>query len=203
MAEKTKKEEMTPEIRFTGFADAWEQRKLGEFGCATSGIGFPDAEQGGKEGIPFFKVSDMNLPENNRELVVSNNYVTESQITANGWHPITNLPAIFFAKVGAAVYLNRKRLVNRTFLLDNNTMAFSLDTERIEPSFAQSLFEGINLTELTQVGALPSLNAADIESFETMVPLDKKEQYEIGTYFQHLDHLITLHQCVFLSVKTD
>ena len=183
-----------PEIRFAGFTDPWEQRKLGDVGYATSGIGFPDAEQGGKEGIPFFKVSDMNLPENSRELVTSNNYVTESQIAANGWHPIANLPAIFFAKVGAAVYLNRKRLVDTPFLLDNNTMAFSLDTEKISSSFAQSLFEGIDLTALTQVGALPSLNAADIESLETLMPLDMGEQVKIGRYFANLDSLITLHQ---------
>lgn len=167
---------------------------MGDVGYATSGIGFPDAEQGGKEGIPFFKVSDMNLPENSRELVTSNNYVTESQIAANGWHPIANLPAIFFAKVGAAVYLNRKRLVDTPFLLDNNTMAFSLDTEKISSSFAQSLFEGIDLTALTQVGALPSLNAADIESLETLMPLDMGEQVKIGRYFANLDSLITLHQ---------
>ena len=188
------KEGRVPQIRFAGFTDPWEQRKLGDVGYATSGIGFPDAEQGGKEGIPFFKVSDMNLPENSRELVTSNNYVTESQIAANGWHPIANLPAIFFAKVGAAVYLNRKRLVDTPFLLDNNTMAFSLDTEKISSSFAQSLFEGIDLTALTQVGALPSLNAADIESLETLMPLDMGEQVKIGRYFANLDSLITLHQ---------
>ena len=38
----------------------WEQRKLGEIGKAYSGVGFPDNEQGRTEGIPFFKVSDMN-----------------------------------------------------------------------------------------------------------------------------------------------
>ena len=84
---------------------AWEQRKLGELGFAQSGIGFPDAEQGGSEGIPFFKVSDMNTPGNERELVISNNYVTADQIARMSWHPICQVPAIFFAKVGAAVLL--------------------------------------------------------------------------------------------------
>ena len=49
-----------PEIRFPGFTEDWEERKLGELGKTQSGIGFPDAEQGGSEGTPFFKVSDMN-----------------------------------------------------------------------------------------------------------------------------------------------
>ena len=69
-----------PKIRFPGFTEPWEQRKLGEIGFAKSGVGFPDKEQGGKEGIPFFKVSDMNTEGNENELIVSNNYVTEEQI---------------------------------------------------------------------------------------------------------------------------
>ena len=44
--------------------NVWEQRKLGEVGYAKSGQGFPDAEQGGTRGIPFYKVSDMNITGN-------------------------------------------------------------------------------------------------------------------------------------------
>lgn len=70
-----------PKIRFKGFTDDWEQRKLGEVGTARSGVGFPDVEQGGVEGIPFFKVSDMNIEGNENELVIANNYVTTEQIS--------------------------------------------------------------------------------------------------------------------------
>ena len=183
-----------PEIRFAGFTDPWEQRKLGELGFAQSGIGFPDAEQGGSEGIPFFKVSDMNTPGNERELVISNNYVTADQIARLSWHPICQVPAIFFAKVGAAVLLNRKRLVNEPFLLDNNTMAFSMDPNRLDSQFGQSLFERIDLTSLVQVGALPSYNASDVEDMAVSLPDHMDEQRRIGAFFDHLDSLITLHQ---------
>ena len=90
--------EKVPEIRFSGFTDDWEQRKLGDIGKARSGVGFPDAEQGGVTGIPFFKVSDMNLDGNENEMTVANNYVTAEQIAVHRWSPITELPAIFFAK---------------------------------------------------------------------------------------------------------
>jgi len=183
-----------PEIRFSGFTDPWEQRKLGELGFAQSGIGFPDAEQGGSEGIPFFKVSDMNTPGNERELVISNNYVTADQIARMSWHPICQVPAIFFAKVGAAVLLNRKRLVNELFLLDNNTMAFSMDPNRLDSQFGQSLFERIDLTSLVQVGALPSYNASDVEDMTVSLPDHMDEQRQIGRYLARLDSLITLHQ---------
>ena len=187
------KKEQVPVIRFQGFADPWEQRKLGDIGKARSGVGFPDAEQGGVTGIPFFKVSDMNLGGNENEMTVANNYVTAEQIAVHRWSPITELPAIFFAKVGAAVMLNRKRLCRFPFLLDNNTMAYSLSSTKWDADFAKALFGTVDLTSLVQVGALPSYNAGDVESMEIYLP-SLLEQEQIGGFFKQLDNLITLHQ---------
>ena len=103
-------------------------------------MGFPDAEQGGTSGTPFFKVSDMNNDGNENEMNVANNYVTDAQIAARRWSLIEEVPAIFFAKVGAAVMLNRKRLCRFPFLLDNNTMAYSLGKNQWDADFAKALF---------------------------------------------------------------
>ena len=172
---------------------SWEQRKLGEVGKARSGIGFPDSEQGGTIGTPFFKVSDMNIDGNENEMTAANNYVTTAQIVAHKWSPIEELPAIFFAKVGAAVMLNRKRLCRFPFLLDNNTMAYSLDKTKWDADFAKALFETVDLTSLVQIGALPSYNSGDIEAMEILLP-SLSEQSQIGAFFKKIDHLITLHQ---------
>ena len=185
---------LIPQIRFKGFTEAWEQRKLRELGLAQSGIGFPNTEQGGTEGTPFFKVSDMNMPGNEHELVASNNYVTPEQIARMGWHPINQVPAIFFAKVGAAVMLNRKRLINKPFLLDNNTMAFSIDSSSLNTQFGQSLFERIDLTSLIQIGALPSYNSSDVERITVSLPSTMDEQCRIGQCLCNINDLITLHQ---------
>lgn len=182
-----------PKIRFKGFNDDWEQRKLGEIGSASSGVGFPNSEQGGKEGIPFYKVSDMNLEGNEIEMTVSNNYVTKEQIARKKWSPLNDVPAMYFAKVGAAVMLNRKRLCRFPFLFDNNTMAYSLNKEYWDINFAKAEFAKIDLTKLVQVGALPSYNANDVESIKIMIP-SLFEQSKIGNYFDELDRLITLHQ---------
>lgn len=72
-----------PEIRFKGFNDDWEQRKLGDIGYAKSGVGFPDSEQGGQKGIPFFKVSDMNTNGNENELMVANIMLQMSKLQEN------------------------------------------------------------------------------------------------------------------------
>ena len=182
-----------PEIRFKGFTDPWEQRKLGEVGKCQSGIGFPDVEQGGKTGTPFYKVSDMNNYGNEQEMTCANNYVTDEQIVRKNWKPITEVPAVIFAKVGAAIMLNRKRLCRFPFLLDNNTMAYKFG-EKWDTNFGKTLFEKIDLTELVQVGALPSYNATDVENLDIKMPIDINEQKVIGEFFAKLDNLITLHQ---------
>ncbi len=187
-------------VNYLMIANAWEQRKLGEVGKAQSGIGFPDREQGGKDGVPFYKVSDMNNYGNEHEMYSANNYVTEEQCRRNGWTPITEI-SVIFAKVGAAIMLNRKRLVRFSFLLDNNTMAYKFGSDW-NIDFGKTLFERIDLTELVQIGALPSYNATDIESLEISMP-DKPEQYQIGKFFRQLDNLITLHQRGLIKIQGD
>ena len=188
-----KEGETVPEIRFKGFEGPWKKCTLGDVGKARSGIGFPDSEQGGKMGMTFYKVSDMNILGNETEMTNANNYVTEVQIIRNGWSPIEAVPAIIFAKVGAAVMLNRKRLCRAPFLLDNNTMAYSLDESKWDAEFAKALFANVDLTALVQVGALPSYNASDVEGIEiSLAPLT--EQKQIGRYFKELDNQIYLSQ---------
>lgn len=188
-----KEGESVPKLRFKGFTDPWEQRKLGEVGKCQSGIGFPDVEQGGKIGTPFYKVSDMNNYGNEQEMTCANNYVTDEQIVRKNWKPITEVPAVIFAKVGAAIMLNRKRLCRFPFLLDNNTMAYKFG-EKWDTNFGKTLFEKLDLTELVQVGALPSYNATDVENLDIKMPIDINEQKVIGEFFAKLDNLITLHQ---------
>lgn len=185
--------ERVPKRRFPGFEGEWEQMLLGKIGKAQSGIGFPDSEQGGIVGIPFYKVSDMNNNGNEHEMVFANNYVTLEQMSQRGWKAIHDVPAIFFAKVGAAVLLNRKRLCRVPFLMDNNTMAFSLDTSKVDTNFAKTMFETVDLTSLVQIGALPSYNTRDVESISVLVPATK-EQKQIGDFFHKLDNSISLQQ---------
>ena len=115
---------------------------------------------------------------------------------------MTNVPAMFFAKVGAAVFLDRKRLVRRPFLLDNNTMCYSFDEDEWNTDFGRSQFERINLTSLVQVGALPSYNACDVEGIEIRLPDNLEEQHKIGALFRNLDSLITLHQRKYDKLRT-
>ena len=181
-----------PNLRFKGFTDAWEQRKLGQVGKTLSGVGFPNEEQGGLEGIPFFKVSDMNNPGNEYEMVNANNYVKDDQLARKKWHPIKSVPAVIFAKVGAAIMLNRKRLVTRPFLIDNNSMAYIFD-DSWDINFGKNIFETINLPRYAQVGALPSYNGSDIQGIKIFLPR-KNEQSKIGIFIMTINEIITLYE---------
>jgi restriction modification system DNA specificity domain protein len=181
-----------PKIRFKEFINKWNNYKLGQLGNFKSGIGFPDSQQGGTEGIPFFKVSDMNNIGNETEMRNANNYVTQEQIMKNSWKVINETPAIIFAKVGAALMLNRKRLVTKPFLIDNNTMSYSFD-ESWDKDFGLTLFQTINLPKYAQIGALPSYNASDIAMIKVNVP-NIQEQFAIGSLFRTLDDLLASYK---------
>jgi type I restriction enzyme S subunit len=96
--------------------------------------------------------------------------------------------------------LNRKRLCRFPFLLDNNTMAYSLAKDMWDADFAKAIFDTVNLTSLVQIGALPSYNASDVERMEIWLP-EISEQRQIGAYFKNLDNLITLHQRKYDKLK--
>ncbi|MBW9299146.1 restriction endonuclease subunit S [Lactococcus raffinolactis] len=182
-----------PELRFDGFTDDWEEHKLGEVGKTKSGIGFPDAQQGGKQGTPFYKVSDMNNPGNEVVMMNANNYASDSQLKENKWNPINpQNSGVVFAKVGAAIFLDRKRIVDTSFLIDNNMMSYLFDSSW-NRYFGKTLFEKLRLSRFAQVGALPSFNGSDVEDIKVMIP-EESEQKMIGDMFEKLDDTIALHQ---------
>lgn len=187
-----KEGESVPEIRFPGFTGNWQTKTLGEVGNTQSGVGFPEDEQGGEKGIPFYKVSDMTLPGNENTMNVSNNYVSQEQVKRKRWKVIDKVPTIIFAKVGAALMLNRKRLVAEKFLMDNNTMAY-IFSENWDVNFGKAIFETINLPKYAQVGALPSFNGKDIESIKVLLP-PQEEQVKVGNFFKQLDDTIALRE---------
>lgn len=157
---------LTGKKRIKGFDEKWENAKLGEVGTFISGIGFSENEQGGAKGVPFYKVSDMNLYGNEFKMNFANNYVSDEQIKRCRYKVIHS-GAVIFAKVGAAIFLERKRLAS-SFLIDNNMMAFIPHSNNL--LYIKYLFDIIVLSKYIQVGALPSYNAADLNTIKIKLP---------------------------------
>ena len=128
------------------------------------GTGFPESLQGMKEGeIPFIKVSDMTLQGNEKYITVANNYVDEKTAIRLGAN-IFPVHSTVFAKVGAALLLNRRRMLIRPTVVDNNMMA-AIPTN-IDPDFLYHFLSSIDFANFVQTGALPSINQSVLGEIE-------------------------------------
>lgn len=173
----------------------WVEKSLGDVGIFKSGTGFPENMQGGDIGIPFYKVSDMNICGNDITMKLANHYVTNDQIKTMKVKVIKDY-AIIFAKVGAAIFLERKRIANN-FLIDNNMMAFIPDAN-IE--FMKQCFDTLVLSKFAQVGALPSYNASDLSIIKVNIP-SPPEQIKIANFLTALDDKVTHNQTQLNAMK--
>ena len=147
---------LTGKTRLPGFSGVWEIGKLAEFGVFRSGNGFPLVFQGRQSGdYPFFKVSDINNKGNELLLKSANHWISEDVRRTLGATKFS-AGSIVFAKIGAAIFLERKRLLSRESCLDNNMMAFSLTAPGSCEQFFHYLFLRIELGKLVSTTALPS-----------------------------------------------
>lgn len=166
----------------------WEKKKLKDLGKFYSGTGFNDKYQGYLDlSIPFFKVSDMNISSNSKYMVESNNTVDDDICREMKINKIKG-PAILFAKVGAAIYKERKRIVHNAFLMDNNMMALAINNS-VDIEFAYYLCQSLNFSKYAQIGALPSYNASDIGSLNCKLPTIP-EQEKIAIFLSTVDQKV-------------
>ena len=179
---------LTGRTRLPGFTSPWQKVKLGEIGRFISGCVFNENEQGGTVGFPFFKVSDMNLCGNEVRMTKSNNYVTQEQIERLNYIVVKD-EAIIFAKVGAAIALERKRYA-KDFIIDNNMLAYVPDTNIW---YMKYWFDSIKLSKYIQVGALPSYNASDLAIIKLNLP-SLPEQKAIAEVLTTADDEIATHR---------
>jgi type I restriction enzyme S subunit len=177
---------LTAKQRLPGFSGEWEVVKAGDVGRFRGGNGFPTRYQGAGVGeYPFFKVSDMNNVGNEIFMETANNYVSEELRKQLG---VTAFPAgsIVIAKVGAAIFLERKKILPRASCLDNNMAAFVMDSSRANYSFIHYVLLNIKLGSLVSTTALPSLSGSVLSEIELRLP-SLPEQIAIATILSDMD----------------
>lgn len=182
-----------PEIRFAGFTDAWEQRKLEEMSYSFEyGLNAAATTYDGEnryiritdidDETRLFSTTDLTSPD--IDLKSADNYrLRESDIV--------------FARTGASV---GKTYIYKPF---DGIMYYAgfLIRARIRPEYSANFVFQNTLTEqyrnfvaiTSQRSGQPGINAQEYSTFEFFVP-GYKEQEQIGAFFRYLDHLITLHQ---------
>lgn len=167
----------------------WEVVKLGEVGIFQAGNGFPVKYQGNRNGkYPFFKVSDMNNVGNETALTFANHYVDEVVKTVLSLKTIpTN--AIAFAKIGAAIFLERKKIITQDSFIDNNMIAFIPNQDFLNSKFAYFQFLAQSFGELIEATALPSLGSKVLRQVLISLP-SLPEQTAIAAILSDTDRLL-------------
>jgi type I restriction enzyme S subunit len=181
---------LTGKKRLPGFSGEWEVVSAGDIGRFRGGSGFPTKFQGATSGkYPFFKVSDMNNEGNETFMETANNYISESLRKQLG---ALVLPAssIVFAKVGAAVFLERKKILAQASCLDNNMAAYVLDPDRADCRFIHYVLLNTRLGDLVSTTALPSLSGNVLAAIELALP-PFAEQTAIAAILSDMDAELT------------
>lgn len=170
--------------------EGWECRPAGTLGRFRGGTGFPIRFQGHGEGdYPFFKVSDMNREDNGTFMQTANHYISEEirrQLGAVVFPP----DSIVFAKVGAAVFLERKKILSVPSCLDNNMAAFVLDRDITDVRFVHYWLLQFQLASLVATTALPALSNGVLNEVPIPLPPTKAEQEAIADALSDADALI-------------
>ncbi|WP_144777977.1 MULTISPECIES: restriction endonuclease subunit S [Marinobacter] len=165
----------------------WEAASLRELCKFSGGSAFKEKYQGRRRGeYPFIKVSDMNIDGNHRFITNANHWIDQAtKIEAK----IKLFPAssVVFAKVGAALLLNRRRILTRETAIDNNMMAAIPNSD--DNNFLYYVLQEVDLREIVQGGAVPSVNQAQMEDIPTLIP-PLPEQQKIATILSSVDDVI-------------
>ena len=182
-----------PQLRFAGFDDTWEQRKLGEiveFYNGDRSSRYPNDSDMVSEGVPFINAGDL---ISGRVKLDTANKITEEKFNELSGAKIQR---------GDIIYCLRGTLGKNAFVdnFDVGTVASSLVDIRPKKVVGKYLYQVLNSDiEYTQRtvndegAAQPNLSAKNLSLFNIPVP-DEVEQEKIAAYFDDLDHLITLHQ---------
>ena len=172
----TKKSD-TPAIRFKGFSDAWEQRKVQDVADRFDNLRIPVAANLRVHGTtPYYGANGI------QDYVDGFTHDGEFVLVAeDGANDLKNYPV---KCVNGRIWVNNHAhvLQGKARIADNSFLAFAISQSDIE-----SLLVG---------GGRAKLNAETLMSIEFRLPC-LQEQYRIGEYLSQLDNLITLHQRKF------
>jgi len=174
--------------------ESWHVTSLDSVAQARGGTSFPPRLQGRNQGdLPFYKVSDMNLPGNEIEMRSAVNWISRADVVQLKARPFPR-ETIIFPKVGGALHTNKKRLLTVDSMVDNNVMGITvLDHASCLPKYLFAWFQTINLSSIANAGPLPSINSSQLYELKLPIP-ELGEQREIITILDAIDRKIDLHR---------
>ena len=180
-----------PTIRFKGYTEDWEQRKLGDISSLITKGTTPKDKSGIGE-VNFIKVENINdfsgdiVGMSKISIEEHQGYLKRSQLQEGD---------ILFSIAGT---LGRVTSVNKAILPANTNQALSIiRLKEGNLEYVKTCLKGNVVADFIRrnptIGAQPNLSLEQVSNLEIMMP-SESEQEKIGLCFSNLDHLITLHQ---------
>ena len=180
-----------PEIRFKGFTEAWEQRKLSEMSSLIT-KGTTPLDKSNTGNVNFVKIES--IDEASGEITITKKitneehegYLRRSQLKEND---------ILFSIAGT---LGRVTSVKSNILPANTNQALAIIRRKTgDLQYVKTYLKGKVVSDYIKknptIGAQPNLSLEQVGNLEIALPI-LDEQKKIGEYFSELDNLITLHQ---------
>ena len=182
-----------PEIRFDGFIDDWEQRKLGDLVGIYDGVHQTPEYQ--DSGIMFLSVENI-------ATLKSEKYISKEAFERD-YKVYPEKGDILMTRIGDVGTTNvvetAKKVafyVSLALLKPNGINSYFLSNAMKTNAFQKGL------RERTLVTAIPQkINKDEIGKIDIFITNNDVEQQKIGAYFSTLDHLITLHQSKCENLK--
>ena len=176
-----------PELRFAGFADDWEERKLKELGDIQTGNTPPTSnlDNYSTDGVLWVTPKDIKM------LVISDTAkkltevgVTQARIAKAGTILVTSI---------ASIGKNTLVTMDAGFNQQINSLT---PTPKNDSYFllTQSEKWSEKMKKTAASATMQIVNKTDFSNISTFVPVHKEEQQKIGLFFKQLDNTITLHQ---------
>ena len=178
----------TPKIRFKGFTDDWEQRKLPEFVSFFNGLTYtPDDVQ--ETGTLVLRSSNVK----NGEIVDADNvYVSDKVATSEN---VQEGDIIVVVRNGSRALIGKHAQIKAS--MPNTVIGAFMSGIRSEySSFVNALLDTSafeNEVAKNMGATINQITGYMFSKMEFMIP-SEEEQQKIGEYFSNLDNLITLHQ---------
>ncbi|SFC20469.1 restriction endonuclease subunit S [Clostridium uliginosum] len=162
-----KEGEIFPEVRFPGFTDPWEQRKVMDTAPLQRGFDLPKGEM--KVG-PY-------------PVIMSNGI--------NGYHSEYKVkgPGVITGRSGTIGNLH----YTECNYWPHNTALWVTDFKCNYPRYIYYMYQRLNLNRFGTGSGVPTLNRNDVHSEVISLP-NREEQIQIAEFFTNLDNLITLHK---------
>ena len=162
-----------PKLRFPGFTEDWEQRKLGEILKVNSGKDYKHLENGD---IPVYGTGGYMLSVN---------------------EALSEVDAIGIGRKGT---IDKPQYLKAPFWTVD-TLFYLVPLEKYSCSLLYHLSNLIPWKKFDESTGVPSLSKSTIDGIQVNIPKDKKEQDTISMLFDRINNLITLHQRKLENLK--